>query len=197
MGARLNTALSRVMSQFVNSKRYVELLRTIVERIEDTDALLADLATKRWLDTAEGVWLDMIGVIIGIPRFFEEHQGPFFTYKSAYPGVDDPTLAYSQLPAPATGGRYQSVFGIDTDQFISDADYRKWLKAKAKSTKSAGTLADVYTFVKEALDVETTVTLGGTRLIKIVPDTPLSSWKQARIRQWAPVNSGIDLQIVN
>jgi hypothetical protein len=195
MGNRVDLAISRLLNQFSASPRIIDLLTTIVTRLEEVDDLLASLATLRWLDTAEGVWLDDIGEIIGIPRFFGEHEGPFFTYKAAYPGVDDPDLAYSgPLPAAPTGGRYQSVFGIENDTPLSDDDYRRWIKAKAKTTGTAGTLRDIWVFVNEALELtDHVVETVDTRLIQITTTAPLTSWKQGKIRQWAPINAGINL----
>jgi hypothetical protein len=194
MGNRVDLAVSRILNQFTASPRWIELLTTIVTRLEEVDDLLASLATLRWIDTAEGVWLDDVGEIVGIPRFFGENEGPFFTYKSAYPGTDDPDLAYSgPLPAAPTGGRYQSVFGLDNDIPLSDDDYRRWIKAKAKTTGTAGTLRDIWVFINESLELtDHVVEVGGTRLVLITTTAPLTPWKQGKIRQWAPINAGID-----
>ena len=195
MGTRIDKAVNRILNQFSASLRFVELLTSLVARLEEVDDLLASLATLRWIDTAEGVWLDTVGEIIGIPRFFGEHAGPFFAYKSAYPGVDDPDLAYSgPLPAAPTGGRYQSVFGIDNDVPLNDDDYRRWIKAKAKTTGTAGTLTDIWVFIKEALELtDHIVETIDTRLIRVTTTAPLTSWRQGKIRQWAPINAGIDI----
>lgn len=193
MGARVDLAVSRILNQFSASTRYIQLLTSLVTRLEEVDDLLASLATLRWIDTAEGVWLDDVGAIVGIPRFFGENPGPFFTYKEAYPGTNDPTLAYSGLPSPPTGGRYQSVLGIDSDTLIGDDEYRRWIKAKAKTTGTAGTLRDIYVFIKEALLVESVVETVDTRLVQVTTVSQLTPWKQGKIRQWAPVNSGIDI----
>lgn len=193
MGNRVNLAVSRILNQLSASTRYVQFLTSLVTRLEEVDDLLADLATLRWIDTAEGVWLDNVGAIVGIPRFYGENLGPFFTYKAAYPGTDDPTLAYSGLPGPATGGRYQSYYGLDSDTLIGDDEYRRWVKAKAKATGTAGTIQDIYTFIKDALLLESVVTTADTRLILVTTVSALTPWKQAKIRQWAPINAGIDI----
>lgn len=197
MGARADKALGRVLNQFVNSLRYIELLRTVVTQMEAVDDLLASLATMRWIDTAEGVWLDMVGVIVGIPRFFAEDPGPYFTYKDAYPGVDDPDLAYSGLPGPALGGMYSSIHGVFLDTRIDDDTYRRYIKAKAKITGSAGTMLDVYTFILEAFLTTSEIELGGTRLMHITTTTPLTPGQKVQLLQWAPVNAGINVRIMN
>jgi len=197
MGTRVNLAVSRILNQLSASQKYIELLTSIVTRLEEVDSLLASLATLRWIDTAEGVWLDTVGAIIGIPRFYGEHLGPFFTYKDAYPGVDDPTLAYSGLPGPPTGGRYQSVYGVSSDDLIDDDEYRRWIKAKAKATGTAGTLRDIWVFINEALLLTNhVVETGGTRLVTVATTSPLSPWKQAKIRQWAPINAAINTAFI-
>lgn len=197
MGTRENKALGRVLNQFINSQRYIELLRTVVTQMEAVDDLLASLSTLRWVDTATGVWLDEVGDIVGIPRFFEEDPGPYFTYKDAYPGVDDPDLAYSGLPGPPLGGKYLGIHGVFLDTRIDDDTYRRYIKAKAKTTGSAGTMLDVYTFVLEAFLTTSTIALGGTRLIHITTTTPLTPGQKVQLLQWAPINAGINVRIMN
>ena len=194
MGNRVDKAISRLLNEFSASQRVIDLLTSLVARLEEVDDLLASLATLRWIDTAEGVWLDTIGEIVGIPRFFGENTGPFFTYKDAYPGTDDVTLAYSGLPGPPTGGRYQSVLGLDNDVPLSDVEYRKWIKAKAKTTGTAGTLRDIWVFINESLELTNhVVETGGTRLVQITTTAQLTPWKQGKIRQYAPINAGINV----
>ncbi len=197
MGLRTDTAIGRLPSQFLRSINNINELKAMLARIEDTDDLLAELATKRWIDTAEGVWLDEVGEIIGIPRFFEADDTGIFEYKSAFPGVDDPAKGYSDLPAPGTGGKYMSINGLFLTTKIDDVAYRVWLHVKAKITNKAGTYTDIYQFVKDAFGIESTVTLGGTRLIHVEIASTLTQNQRIQLVKYAPVSSGVSIEIIN
>lgn len=326
MGARLTRALSRIPDQFRQKPFYQQLITAIVNRSEESDAILADLATKRWLDTAEGVWLDTVGEIIGIPRFYEPITEGIFTYNGLGPellvdgdaedpgvgawlprqtavlskntidppeglrwlevqgdnsdaagqniltvgkryraegvgkgeaatssrpaivagtllwsgepsddwqpfsvdftatastiyywitsssagvkvGFDamtvreilpgDSSLGYSGLPAPGAGGIYNSVNGLFSDQLIDDDTYRRYIKAKAKATGTPGTLTDIYTFVKEAFEVESIVTTSGIRQVTVQLLTTLTQGQILQIKRWAPVSAAVSIRVLN
>lgn len=197
MGERVNRAIGRIPNQFVNSTRWVQYLRSLVVRLEDVDSLLGSLATLRWIGTATGVWLDNVGEIVGIPRFYEELVDGIFTYKDAFPGTDDPDLAYSNYPGPAVGGRYQDLDGLFTDTLIDDDTYRNWIIAKAAMTGSGGTIRDIYTFIKNAFDAETLVTTGGTREVEVFLVDPLTQGQRLQLLRWAPVAAGVSIVITN
>lgn len=331
MGARLNRALSRIPDEFKDQPMYRQLMTAIVNRMEETDTIIADLATMRWIDSAEGVWLDTVGEIIGIPRFYEPLTEGIFTYNgfgpelmidgdmeapdaSAYtsissavltkvpdfenpndqvldvayggsptpqarqfpPGLTvgktyevscrarnasglanvkpriqissdldegtdsadwqvlgfsatvtgtnillratnlsaagsvqfddvsikevppgDSDLGYSGLPAPGAGGIYNSVNGLFSDTLIDDDTYRRYIKAKAKATGTPGTLADIYTFIKEAFVVESIVTTSGTRQTTVQLVDPLTQGQKLQLKRWAPVSAAVSIRILD
>ena len=197
MGERVNRAIGRIPNQFVNSAKWVQYLRSIVLRLEEVDALLASLATERWISTAEGVWLDNVGEIVGIPRFYEELTEGIFTYKDAYPGTDDPDLAYSNYPGPALGGKYQDLDGLFTDDLIDDDTYRNWIIAKAAMTGCGGTIRDIYLFIKNAFGIESIVTNGAPREVLVELGSSLTQGQRLQLVRWAPVVAGTSIYITN
>ncbi len=198
MGTRQDQAVGRLLNQFHRSINIINLIKALVARLEDGDDVLGDLATLRWISTAEGVWLDEAGEIIGIERFYEADDTNIFTYKDAYPGVDVPALAYSSLPAPGVGGRYMSESGLFLPTLIDDDEYRKWIYVKAFITGKAGTYNDIYNFIKLAFDdLESNVTLGGTRKVHVEIATALTQNERIQLRNHAPVSSAVSIEIIN
>lgn len=198
MGTRQDQAVGRLLNQFHRSINIINLIKALVARLEDGDDILGDLATMRWISTAEGVWLDEAGEIIGIERFYEADDDNIFTYKDAFPGVDDPALGYSALPAPGAGGRYMSENGLFLPTKIDDDEYRKWIYVKAFVTGKAGKYNDIYNFIKLAFDdLESNVTLGGTRKIHVEIATALTQNERIQLVNFAPVSSAVSIDIIN
>lgn len=197
MGERTNQAVGRLPNQFHRSINMINLIKALIARLEDGDDLLASLATLRWISTAEGVWLNEAGDIIGIERFYEARTEGIFTYKPAYPGTDDPSKGYSSLPAPATGGRYMSKDGLFLPDKIDDDEYRKWILVKAFITGKGGTYNDIYNYIDKAFDQSTKVTLGGTRKVHIELSTALTQGERIQLVKYAPISSGVGIEIIN
>jgi hypothetical protein len=197
MGARTDQAIGRLPNQFQRSINIINLIKSLIARLEDGDDLLADLATMRWISTAEGVWLDEAGEIIGIERFYEVRTEGIFTYKSAYPGTDDPALGYSSLPGPPLGGRYMSEDGLFLPTKIDDDAYRVWIYVKAFVTGKGGTYNDIFKYIQLAFEQDTHVTLGGTRKIHVELTAPLTQGERLQLIKYAPMSSGVSIEITN
>ena len=78
--------LDRLAFQFVDSENLKGLLTAHLIDYEDLDIAYDDLATDRYLETAQGVQLDGIGEIVGLPRPVESVEAI-----GAFGFVDDPT----------------------------------------------------------------------------------------------------------
>lgn len=197
MGERINQAIGRLPNQFQGSVNIINLIKAMIARLEDGDSLLADLATLRWISTAEGVWLDEVGEIIGIERFYELRTEGIFTYKSSYPGTDDPSKGYSSLPGPPLGGRYMSEDGLFLDTKIDDDEYRKWIYVKAFVTGKGGTYNDIFKYIQLAFEQDAHVTLGGTRKVHVELTASLTQGARLQLVKYAPVSAGISIEIIN
>ena len=97
-----------VINQLADSPQYVALLTWLAESFDTVDDMLEYIATIN-IDTASGVWLDLIGVIVGQARavpnaitfeyFGYDGQPSSFGYGQArYYRTGDPVTASSVLP---------------------------------------------------------------------------------------------------
>jgi hypothetical protein len=200
MGARTTRALNMLLDQFTMSPKIIEWYKSYLNRAEEIDDLLASLATLRWLDTAEGVWLDGIGEIVGIDRFYEEFDPDnIFTFKENIVDVDDPDKGFGDTASPGDGGHFQSVYGIYSSTLIDDDAYRVWIKVKIQITNQPGTIDQVYLFIKAAFNgTESHVTTSypaGTVLVELT--TPLTLAQRSQLIRYAPRLGGMGIEITN
>ena len=186
---------SRLLDQFRVSTNLKALLDVINERFDDSDALLEYLQYYRFLDTSSGVWLDTIGDIVGIPRPYDQIDDGIFTYKSAG-GPDDADLAYSSV-AGSTGGKYQSISGLETGDLIGDTEYRTLIKAKIFSTFAKPTIPNIFKFVVLTFSVGCTVTVPTPGQIEVELTDALTYFQRRMLVKYAPVASGYTINITN
>ena len=66
--SHINEGLALLLSQYKGKPRIEKLLRVYLAKVQELEWVFADLADQRNLDTAFGVWLDMIGRIVGQSR---------------------------------------------------------------------------------------------------------------------------------
>ena len=65
----VETALSRLTSQFQNSEKLRAMVSAIIAPLDEIDSTITSLKTERWIDTAIGTQLDGCGAIVGESRF--------------------------------------------------------------------------------------------------------------------------------
>lgn len=62
-------AVGRLATQFRESPNLIKYIETLLIEADTLESVYNDLLTDRWVDTAEGVQLDVIGIIVGLARF--------------------------------------------------------------------------------------------------------------------------------
>jgi hypothetical protein len=197
MATLTEIALSRLLNQFSDAQKLVELFIRILNRFEDSNNILEYLLTKRFLDTAEGVWLDVIGDIIGIPRPYEPiEDDEIFTFKSIGQ-ADDPDKGWGTITSSTIGGKFQTIEGITTDQLASDDVYLNNIKAKAYVTFTKGTVHDVWGLVNFVYPTLTdiTVTIPKIGEVKIETTPTLQAYERRVIRNLSPVVAGFSTTV--
>lgn len=196
--ARIDVALERLLNQFEDAdESIIEIFRAIFNRIAEVDALLEGLLLYRWLDTAEGVWLDVIGTIVGISRPAESvSPSIIFTYKSIG-DPNDPNKGYGTLPQTNSVGLYNSVFGLSTNQPANDDEYRQRIKAKVAVTGVGVAYPDIYRFIRNTFNVEPHLSSPYTGRVEIELDSWISNQDRFFLIESVPVSAGIEIEIMN
>ena len=196
MSARSNKAVGRLLNQFSDVDNWDSILTAFAARLDDTDIVLEGLLLYRTLDTAEGVWLDNVGVIVGYPRPPKEvADAGIFTLK-AIGESDVPAQGLSSLFL-LDGGVLTSLDGLPLDELATDTTYRKYLKGKILVTYSDSTPADVYTFVNSVFTIGCSVTSPAVGEVEIEIDSALTGAERRIVDLLAPRSAGISLIISN
>lgn len=63
-------ALDRLATEYSDSTNLHNLLRVLLQEADTLEQVICDVIDKRWLDTATGINLDILGSIVGIGRGF-------------------------------------------------------------------------------------------------------------------------------
>jgi len=201
MGALYDTAKERVLVQFSSSSRFLLLLEAMYNRLEDTQALIEYLRDNLSVDTAEGVWLDILGDIVGVERpYLGINPANTFTFKWSGQ-VDDPSKGFYSAGPPETGGYLETTEGAlnpdDPTAKETDENYRKLIKAKAIATGEIGTFADIYTYLKDGFGVRSVLSSDTVGEIKIELLDFLSMGERAHIKQYGPRLAGVRIEFIN
>ncbi len=196
MGARAIKAIGRLLNQFSDGPNWQALLTAVAARFEDTDIVLEGLLLYRTIETAEGVWLDQVGEIVGFVRPAEEvPDSNVFTLKSVGDS-DDPNKGFSSLSA-LDGGVLTSLNGLPTETPASDDIYRDYLKAKVKATYSKSTIPAIYEFIKFVFSIESEIRSPDIGYVTVELATALTGAQRRIIERLAPVSAGVSLEIIN
>lgn len=201
MGYRLDRAYGELLNQFRDAPGILSFLEAIFNRIEDTDGLLAALLTKRDLESAEGVWLDILGAIVGVRRpvaLIPDEN--IFTMKNVG-DPDDPDLSFGDAVPPTSGGYFQTLAGVRFPDagLVDDDTFRVFLKAKIYSTSSSPSLPGIGRFISEGFGIDPAdfeITVPKSGYIQIELDSAVDSTVRFAIRTFAPVAAGVDLYVV-
>ncbi len=134
--------VSRLLAQF-DGRRVIEaIVRALGEELNECETVLADLQTKRWIDTAEAVQLDGCGVIVDQSRLIDKAIAiPFFGFADQVGATGFNKARFRR--------RLESHLSSAT---LGDPEYRKFIKAKVVKNTSKGTTEEVITSFRMIFD---------------------------------------------
>jgi hypothetical protein len=196
MGARANKAISRLLDQFSDTNNLTALITALAARFEDTDIVLEGLLLYRTINTAEGVWLDQVGDILGLPRpAVGVPDNEAFTLKSVG-DPDNADLGLSSLGAMDGGKLSYASFATDPS-LATDTVYREYLFGKANATTSDVTVPAIDLSIKNTFATESIVDSPSTEVVTIELVTALTGSQRRIVEQYAPVKAGVYVEITN
>lgn len=182
-------ALSLVLNQMTESPNYMAIIRAIARTYDDQDAVLEYIGT---LDvyTARGVWLDLIGSIVGAARRVD------IDLKYTYFG-------YSNLDSVAAGygnGRYW-YYGAPSSvsNLLGDEEYRKVILAKAAQNAGDCSHISVVEVMQAVLDTSKVFSFnGGNGNLDIMFEGSISDNMLALIKSGKiiPTAAGVGLRLL-
>jgi hypothetical protein len=196
-----STHITKILNQFEGSPDLLKLIEVLFGPIEEAQTLIEYLRDNTNLNDAEGVWLDVIGVILGLERPYKEQDpGTIFTTKNETNGPSDPYKGCLD-PLTGVGGYLQSAEGItdisDPTARETDTNYRKLLRAKTFALNALGTFADIHKYLKDGFDVRSELESPETGLIQITLEDFLSQREREHVKAFGPRLAGVRIEFLN
>lgn len=133
-------AIGRLVTQFKEAKNLISYIRNIISESQELENVFHDILDKRWIDTSEGIQLDILGEIVGQPRILID--GNIFTYFGfdTNPSSD----SFGTLSDSSIGSSFASIGTVLIgNRSLSDDEYRLFIRAKIIKNKSRSTPEDI------------------------------------------------------
>lgn len=133
-------ALERIALQYQESPRFIAYIKALMAQPNEIEGVFWDVEEISDIALAEGVNLDVIGAIVGMPRIVKD-----VLFVSFF-GFDDQlaTLPYGDEGLINIGGRFRDEEEPHTgSSVLSDIEYRMLIRAKIVKNHSKGTVDDV------------------------------------------------------
>ena len=142
-------AISRIATQFKESTNLITYIKTLLLESDNLEQVFCDLLEKRWIDTADGVQLDILGSIVGQSReFIDAEVFDYFGFS-----INPISQSFGTLNDLGTGGRFrfinESVSGL---RKLTDDEYRLFIKARIMANSTSSTPEDIISQIRFIFD---------------------------------------------
>lgn len=133
-------AISRFATQFKESANLIAYTEALLSEANPLEKVFQDLLVKRTIDEAEGVQLDILGLIVGQTREFID--ATLFEYFGF--AVNAQSRSFGDLSDPSIGGRFiavgEPITGI---RKLNDTEYRSFIRARITRNNTTSTPEEI------------------------------------------------------
>jgi len=138
-------AISRLATQFKESTNLINYIKALLLEANNLEEVFCDLLEKRWIDTAEGVNLDILGSIVGQSREFIDAE--IFDYFGFFDNFQ--AQSFGSVVDTSIGGRFKFVDEVTTGiRQLSDDEYRLFIKASISRNRTSSTPEDIISQIR-------------------------------------------------
>jgi len=149
-------AEERLAVQFSESTKLINYIKSILRESDDLEQVFQDLLEDRWLDTAVGVQLDILGDIVGQERGFTQNVNDYFFGFKGSIGSD----TFGTIGTAGTGSNFRSTSDVEfIDIVFDDATYRIFIYSKIAKNKTKVTINEVIDVILQGITSVATVTV--------------------------------------
>ncbi len=169
-------AESRLATEYKESTKLIAYIKALLVEADTLEQVFQDLLTKRWIDTATGINLDIIGSIVGQPRvLIDATVLSYFGYATA-PGA----TSFGTITDPGIGGRFRSAGEPTTgNRRLTDDEYRLFIRARIVKNSISPTIPQTISFFKFLFDVDQIIIVDGPMFYTLQIGTPLTANQKA------------------
>lgn len=142
-------AISRLATQYRESPNLIAYIRALFVEADNLEEVFQSLLTERWIDTAVGVNLDILGAIVGQPRVLVDATILSYFGFSPDPGAS----SYGTVTDPSIGGRFRAIDESTTgNRRLTDDEYRFFIRARIVKNSITPTIQSLVDFFKLLFD---------------------------------------------
>lgn len=171
--------LSRVALQYYESAKFRAYITAILQHSVELEAVLQKMALQVDIDIAEGVNLDVIGIIVGRSRIIPLAIPIGYFGFDGQPGV----LSYGEEGVAGVGGRFRDEEEPSfASSVLADPEYRLLLKAKIIKNHSHGFFEDALSSLATLFQVNCAVSSNGIMTMQLAVGRPLRYWEQVVLK---------------
>lgn len=151
-------AESRLATQFRDSTNLIAYIKALLVEANTLEQVFQDLLDKRWIDTAEGAQLDIIGAIVGQPRILLD--ATILSYFGFAPNAA--SQSFGTIDNVSVGGRFRSVLESTTgNRSLTDTEYRDYIRARIIKNSITPTVQAMTDFLKSLFNVDQVIIVDG------------------------------------
>lgn len=164
-------AESRLATQFKESVNLINYIKALLLEADNLEQVFRSLLEDRWIDTATGIQLDIIGSIVGQQRVLVDSS--LLTYFGFDPY---PTAAsFGTVGNPTIGERFRGVEEpITGNRTLSDDEYRLYIRARIIKNSIIPTVQNMQSLLKFIFNVEQVIVVDGPMRYAVSIGRPLT-----------------------
>lgn len=151
-------AESRLANQFKKSVNLIAYIKALLSEADTLEQVFQDLLNKRWIDTAEGTNLDILGAIVGQTReLIDSEVFDYFGFQG-----DPQAQTFASFNFAGVGGRFRSFYEQTTGlRLLNDEEYRLFIRARIARNRTKSTPEDIISLVGFLFQTNTVIFLDG------------------------------------
>lgn len=150
----IQEAKDRVITQYRESVTLSDYLEAVLIEANELEQVYCDLILKRFIDTAEGINLDIIGQLVGQPRILIDAAFLEFFGFEGQPNAG----TFGTHTNPAIGAPWRSHTQSETGNVqLNDSAYRLFIRARIIKNNTRATHEEIIEMVLFIFDTVTDV----------------------------------------
>ena len=151
-------AVSRLATQYRESTNLINYIKSLLVEANNLEEVFHSLLEDRWIDTATGTTLDILGSIVGQSREFVDAE--IFDY---FGFADNPQAqSFGSVSDSSLGGRFIYVGEATTGtRQLNDDEYRLFIKARITKNSTSSTPEEIIAQIRYIFDSPLVLLLDG------------------------------------
>lgn len=152
-------AISRLATQYKESANLTGYIKALLYEADNIEQVLRSLLEDRWVDTATGINLDIIGSLVGQSREFINAE--IFEY---FGFADNPIAqTFGSTEDSSIGGRFVEI-GESTQGIrqLTDNEYRLFIRGRILVNSTASTPEEIISQLKFLFNIPYVVIIEGS-----------------------------------